>query len=156
MRAAPGVPLVYQPLCWRPSVCDSNHCGTMSRWSHVNLRSGLLPSIFGWAGRLSRPSISRRTSWVPRTSSQTPREPCGARVDATLPANKLVQRLGNRLVDRRVAHHAGPLAAGPLVGLGRVGRAPNNRGERVFPVRVFQQRNRRGPQYDDNPEVCRT
>src|SRR5271168_4466988 len=26
-RAAPGVPLVYQPLCWRPSVYDSNHCG---------------------------------------------------------------------------------------------------------------------------------
>ena len=75
-RAAPGVPLVHQPLYWRPSVCDSNRCGTMSRWSHVNLRSGLVPSIFGSTGRLSRPSSSRRTSWVPRTSPNSPVRIC--------------------------------------------------------------------------------
>jgi hypothetical protein len=83
-RAAPGLPFVYQPLCWRPNVCDSNHCGTLSRWSHVNLRSGLVSSIFGCTGRLSRPSSSRRTIWVPRTSPQAPREPSSTRVDAAL------------------------------------------------------------------------
>jgi hypothetical protein len=105
------VPLVYQPLCWRPSVCDSNHCGTMSRWSHVNLRSGLVPSIFGCARRLSRPSSSRRRSWVPRTSPNPPGEPGSAGVDAALALDELVQRLGIRLVHGRVAHHPGPLAS---------------------------------------------
>jgi hypothetical protein len=45
-RAAPGVPLAYQPLCRRPSIGDNNHCGALTRWSHVNLRSGLPLRIF--------------------------------------------------------------------------------------------------------------
>jgi len=30
-EAAPGVPLVCKPLCRRPSVCDGNHGGTLTR-----------------------------------------------------------------------------------------------------------------------------
>src|SRR5271165_5469736 len=37
-RAAPDVLFVLKPLCWRPNACDSNHCGTLTRWDHVNLR----------------------------------------------------------------------------------------------------------------------
>ena len=57
-RAAPAVPLVYQPLCWRPSICDNNHCGALTRWSHVNLRSGSIRGSLDRAGWLSRPSSS--------------------------------------------------------------------------------------------------
>jgi hypothetical protein len=45
--AAPGVLFACQPLCWRPNACNSNHYGTLTRWSHVNLRSGLGSLIFG-------------------------------------------------------------------------------------------------------------
>jgi Serine dehydrogenase proteinase len=32
---------------WRPNARNSNHRGTLTRWSHVNLRSGLGTLIFG-------------------------------------------------------------------------------------------------------------
>jgi hypothetical protein len=28
----------FEPLCWHPNACDSNHCGTLTRRDHVNLR----------------------------------------------------------------------------------------------------------------------
>jgi hypothetical protein len=62
------------------------------------------------------------------TSPQPPREPSSARIDAALTLDVLPQGLGNRLVRRRVAHDPGPLAPGPLVGLHRVGGAPDDGG----------------------------
>jgi hypothetical protein len=45
------VPLVYKPLCWHPSVCNSsNHCNTLFRWGHVNLRSRSI-ALSGCQGR---------------------------------------------------------------------------------------------------------
>jgi hypothetical protein len=61
-----------------------------------------------------------------------------AGVDATLPVNELVQRLGIRLVYCRAPHDAAPFAAGSFVDLGRVSGAPNDRGERVFPLRYIR------------------
>jgi hypothetical protein len=87
------------------------------------------------APRYAMPTVSRTS--LP-TSPQTPREPGGALVDAAPSAYELTQRLGIRLVHRRVSHGAAPLAPRSLVGLGRVRGAPNNRCERVFPVRHFQ------------------
>jgi hypothetical protein len=37
-----------------------------------------------------------------------------------------------------VAHDAAPLAPGPFIGFGRVGGAPDDGGERGFPIRDFQ------------------
>jgi hypothetical protein len=73
-----------------------------------------------------------------RTSSKAPKKPSSAVVDTALPSHELVQRLGIRLVRCRVPHHPRPLASSALVGLGRVGGAPNDRGKRVFPIRDFQ------------------
>ena len=58
-----------------------------------------------------------------------PSLPRVAGFDAALPANKLFQRLRIALVRRRVPHNPAPLASSSLVGLGRVGGAPNDRGE---------------------------
>jgi hypothetical protein len=75
----------------------------------------------GGAKRRPAWSSSYRTSLGPRcrTSPKGPAEASGASVDAALPTYELIQPLGNRLVDRRVPHDPGPLAASPLVGLGR-------------------------------------
>ena len=72
------------------------------------------------------------------TPPQAPREPSSALVDAALALDELIQRLGIRLVRRCVPHDPRPLAPSSFVGLGRVGGAPNDRGERVFPIRHFQ------------------
>jgi hypothetical protein len=50
----------------------------------------------------------------------------------------MIQRLGIRLVHCGVPQNPAPLAPGPLVSLCRVGGAPNDRGERVFPLRHCQ------------------
>jgi hypothetical protein len=62
-RAAPAVPLVYQPLCWRPSICDNSHCGALTRWSHVNLRSG-------WPIRIFRPRATACQGHHPLAASR--------------------------------------------------------------------------------------
>jgi hypothetical protein len=49
-----------------------------------------------------------------------------------------VQWFGIRLARRRVPHGARPLAPRPLVRPDWVGGAPNDGGERVFPIRHFQ------------------
>jgi hypothetical protein len=72
------------------------------------------------------------------TSPQAPRQPGGALIDATFAPDELVEGLGSRLAHACVPHRPRPLASGSLVGLGRVGGAPNNRGERGFPIRDFQ------------------
>jgi hypothetical protein len=68
------------------------------------------------------------------TSPKPPREPSSARVDATTAPDELVQGLGIRLVRGGAAHHSRPLAPGSFVSLGRVGRAPNDGGERALPI----------------------
>jgi hypothetical protein len=52
--------------------------------------------------------------------------------------DELLQGFGTRLVRRHVPHDAAPLAPCSFVGIGRVGGAPNDRGEPVFPIRHFQ------------------
>jgi hypothetical protein len=54
------------------------------------------------------------------------------------PSYEPVQWLRIRLVRRRVPHDPGPLAAGSLVGLGRIGGATNDRGEGTLPIRYIQ------------------
>src|SRR6202044_3679866 len=73
-----------------------------------------------------------------RTSPQTPGEARGALVDAALPADEPVQGLGIQLVRCCVSHYPRPFAPRSFVGLSRVGRSPNDRGKRVFPLRPFQ------------------
>jgi len=58
---------------------------------------------------------SRRLSRQPYRS-QAPGEPSRAFIDATPPADELIQRLGIRLVGHRVPHKAAPLAPCTLVG----------------------------------------
>jgi hypothetical protein len=65
-------------------------------------------------------------------------EPRGAGVDAALALDELIERIGIRFVDCRVSHEARPFAPSTLVGFGRVGGAPDDRGERVFPIRYLQ------------------
>ncbi len=72
------------------------------------------------------------------TCPHSPKEPSRAGVDPALPRDELLQWLGIRLVGRGVLHQPGPFAPGSLVGLGRVGRAPDDGGEWVFPIRDFQ------------------
>src|SRR5580700_11186942 len=79
----------------------------------------------------------RNSSRIRRISPQPPREPSGARVDAALALDELGQALGIRLVRCRIPQSPAPLAPGPLVSLGRVGGAPNDGAERVFPIRHF-------------------
>jgi hypothetical protein len=78
------------------------------------------------------------SSRILRAPPQTPTESSRARIYAALPLNELPQRLGARLVRRRVPHGAAPLAPGSLVGLGRVGGGPDDGGKRIFPVRHRQ------------------
>src|ERR1700733_12043211 len=73
-----------------------------------------------------------------RTSSQAPREPSGAGVDAALTVDELGQGLGMGFAGRRVAHKAAPLAPCSLIRLGRVRCAPNDGGERVLPSNHIQ------------------
>jgi hypothetical protein len=68
---------------------------------------------------------------------QAPAEPSGTLVDAALPADELIQRLGIWLVRRCVPHDPAPLAPGSLVGLGLGGGAPNDGTERIFPIKDF-------------------
>jgi hypothetical protein len=56
-------------------------------------------------------------------------------VDATLPLDELLKRLGIRLARRGVTHH---LAPSSLVGSVRVRGAQDDRGERVFSFRYFR------------------
>ena len=68
------------------------------------------------------------------TLPRMPRKPSRAGVDAPLPLDELVQRLGIQFVLVSVAHDARPLAPGPFVDLDRVGSAPNDGSERIFPI----------------------
>jgi hypothetical protein len=81
-----------------------------------------------------RPSSGRRC----RTPSHAPRKTGSTFIDPTLPPDELIQRLRIRFVHRRVQHHAGPLAPSTLVGFCWIRGAPDNGGERVFPLRYFQ------------------
>jgi hypothetical protein len=64
-KAAPGVPFVFSPLCWHPNVCVGNHRGSVTRWSHVNLRSGLHMLMFGRGpGRCQRLLSSRLNNFA--------------------------------------------------------------------------------------------
>lgn len=94
--------------------------------------------IFGCAERLSRPSSSRRTSWVP---PNPPPETSRAFVDAAVAFDEPVQRLGIELVLGDVAHKTRPLAARPFVGLGRVGGTPNDGSERILSFGDLKARN---------------
>jgi hypothetical protein len=64
-----------------------------------------------------------------------PGEARSARANATLALDEPIQRLGIR---RRVTHDPAPFGPRPFVSLGRVGGAPDDGGERVFPIRHFQ------------------
>jgi hypothetical protein len=59
-------------------------------------------------------------------------------IDSTPALDEPVQRLRVRLVTHSVPHHAAPFAPRSFVRLGRVGRAPDDGGERVFPLRDRQ------------------
>jgi hypothetical protein len=84
-RAAPGVPLVYRPLCWHPSARNINHCGTLTRWSHVNLRSRSIDSWIAPVGcQGHHPLAERLGSLVPR-----PRHPENRAAQALMPPNAL-------------------------------------------------------------------
>jgi hypothetical protein len=80
-----------------------------------------------------------RLSFGPRclTAPQAARQTGGAFVDPALAPDELLQRLRIRLGHRRVPHDAGPFAPCPFVSLGGVRSAPNDRSERVFPIRDF-------------------
>lgn len=99
--------------------------------------SFLISSITLLFSRENHLSPSSPTSPGPRCpiSPHPPTERSRAGVDPTLPSDELVQRLRIRLVRRHVPHNAAPLASGAFVRLCRVGSAPKNRGERVFPIR---------------------
>jgi hypothetical protein len=75
-------------------------------------------------------------------SPRAPGEPSGAGVDAALALDEMIQRLAIRPV-RRVAHDPRPLAPSSLVGLGRVGGAPDDSGDRPSQSETF---NRRKPE----------
>ena len=61
-----------------------------------------------------------------------------ARIDTALALDELVEGLQVRLVCRHVAQGPAPLAPGSFVSPGRVGGAPNDSAERVFPIRHLQ------------------
>src|ERR1700722_8088923 len=84
------------------------------------------------------PGLSAHPGPCWRTSPQTPGEASGTAVDAALALDEPVQGLGIRLVEGRVSHDPRPFAPRSFVGLSRVGRSPNDRGERVFPISHFQ------------------
>src|SRR5208282_890274 len=44
------------PLCWRPSVCDSNPRGILTRWCHTNLRVYFQFASSDCGALLSRPT----------------------------------------------------------------------------------------------------
>jgi PQQ-like domain len=85
-------------------------------------------------------SFCRRPSLRPvrLMSPEAPGEPTGAFIDAALALDEPVQRLGIRLVGRRVAHDAAPLTPRPLVSFGRISGAPDDSGEGIFTLRYFQ------------------
>jgi hypothetical protein len=94
--------------------------------------------LFGAQAREANLGPDRSLASGSITSPHPPREPSSASVDATLALDELIQRLRVRLVDSRVPQNPAPLAASPFVSLGRVGSAPNDSGERIFPIRHFQ------------------
>jgi hypothetical protein len=57
---------------------------------------------------------------ISRKSPEAPGEASCASVDATLPLDELIQRLGNVLVFCRVPHHPRPFASGALIDLFRI------------------------------------
>jgi hypothetical protein len=65
---------------------------------------------------------------------QAPREPRSAGVDAAFPLDEQIEGLRIQLVGRCVPHHPRPFTSAPFVGLRRVGGAPNDGGEWVFPI----------------------
>jgi hypothetical protein len=71
------------------------------------------------------------------TSPQAPREPGRARVDAALPVDELIQRLGIRLVGHRVPHHPRPLAPSTLVGFCWIRGAPDDGGDQTRATSSF-------------------
>ena len=83
----------------------------------------------GWGTReiLSRPSPAKGFG-----------KPVSTFVDAALTLDELIERIGLRFVDCRVAHDPRPLAPCSFVGLGRVCRAPDDRGERENVDRIEQ------------------
>lgn len=63
------------PLCWRPNVSESNHCGSLTRWSHDYLPSGMA-NFHAALECLSRSRMPQRS--LPRGSNrfQKPFLPC--------------------------------------------------------------------------------
>ena len=119
-RAAPGVPFVSAAMLApeRLQQQSSRHsdpvgsCQPPFRIANTNIRT--VPGACQGVTRLR--DTSRKTS--------------RAVVDAAPPLDEPIQWLGICLVLCRVTHHTRPFAACSFVGLRRVGRAPDDRGER--------------------------
>jgi putative tryptophan/tyrosine transport system substrate-binding protein len=96
-----------------------------------------LAQRFNVAAHRTATLIDMANATTPLYLSQPPREPGSAGVDAALLLDEPVQRLGIKLVHRRVPQNPDPLAPSPFVGLGRVGGAPDDGRERFLPIRHF-------------------
>ncbi len=73
------------------------------------------------------------TSYLAPGAGRTERRTC----DASLVLDEPGQRFGHRLVCRGASHNPRPLAPCSPVALGRIGGAPEDRGEGIFPIRDF-------------------
>ena len=49
-EAAPGKPLVKLPLCCRPNGLRNSHRGPLTRWNHLDLRTGKVAVKF-WTNK---------------------------------------------------------------------------------------------------------
>jgi hypothetical protein len=103
------------------------------------------PAIWCLSPQRSLTCCSVSIDSIDSPSPQPPGEPRGARIDAALASHELLQGLRVRLVHHRVPHDPRPLAAGPLVRLGRVGGAADDGGKAILSIRDFQPLQAQGP-----------